>query len=201
MLDDMTMAYNAGAKYIVAFNYEVNGQSGLTDEQFNAIKQFWNNIHSSVSDSYGIYKGEVAFVLPTNYGWGMRDLNDKIWGFWPADNKSAQIWDNMNKLIDKYGLNLDIVYDDPEVSIQGRYAQTYLWNDTLNLAPEPSLTNAVYAVTTVLGPVGVAAGLSEYWFSRRRRKETAKLSSLKATQTQRMLLEQQERKKQLYRSR
>ncbi len=131
MLDDMTMAYNAGAKYIIAFNYEVNGQSGLTDEQFDAIRQFWNNIHSSEANSQGIYKGQVALVLPTNYGWGMRDLNDKIWGFWPADNKSAQIWDNMNKLIQKYGSDLDIIYDDARFNLRGKYYAVYYWNSTI----------------------------------------------------------------------
>jgi hypothetical protein len=170
MLNDMTMAYEAGAKYILVFDYEVNGPGSLTDEHFDAIKQFWNNIHSSSADSHGKYRGQVALVLPTNYGWGLRHENDKIWGFWPADNKSAQIWDNVNKLIAKYGLNLDIVYDDPQVSIQGQYAQSYLWNDTLNLAAEPSLANEVIVVAAVLGPVVAAAGLSEYWFSRRRKK-------------------------------
>ena len=107
MLKDMTMAYNAGAKYVVAFNYyQINGYGGLTDEQFNAIKQFWNNIHSSSSDSQGKYCGQVALVLPSDYGSGLRSPTDKIWGLWPADNESAQIWENMNKLIDKYGLNL-----------------------------------------------------------------------------------------------
>ena len=47
VLSDMTMAYEAGAKYILVFNYELNGQGILTDEQFNAMKQFWDNIHGS----------------------------------------------------------------------------------------------------------------------------------------------------------
>ena len=46
MLQDMTLAYEAGAKYVIAFNYAVNGTGGLTDEQFGAMKQFWTNIHA-----------------------------------------------------------------------------------------------------------------------------------------------------------
>jgi hypothetical protein len=172
MLNDMTMAYNAGAKYIIAFNYAVNGTDGLKDEQFNAIRQFWNDIHSSKTNSHGKYQGQVAYVLPTNYGWGMRRVNDNIWGFWPADNKSIQIWDNMNKLIDKYGLNLDIVYDDPQVSIQGEYAETYLWNQTLNFDAESSLPNQTIVVVSVLGPILLVAGVSTHFFKKRKNNGT-----------------------------
>ncbi len=30
-------------------------------------------------------------VLPQNYGWGMRNPNDTIWGFWLTDGKTLQI--------------------------------------------------------------------------------------------------------------
>jgi hypothetical protein len=189
MLNDMTLAYEAGAKYISVFNYGSDGLGSLTDEHYNAIKQFWDNIHSSSAD-YGKSTGQVALVLPTNYGWGMRDLTDKIWGHWPADNESAQIWNNMNTLIAKYGLNLDIVYDDPQVNIGKLYDQTYLWNETFNLAAEPSLTNVVYVVASVLGPVGAAAGLSEYLFSKRKKKKPTALYSQASSPNQRMLVEQ-----------
>ena len=87
------------------------------------MKQFWDNIHSSSADSWGKSTGQVAFVLPTDYGWGMRHINDRMWGLWDAHNNSSQIWDNLNKLTDKYGLNLDIVYEDQNVSIQGLYSK------------------------------------------------------------------------------
>ena len=141
VFNDMTMAYEAGAKYILVFNYYLNGQGILTDEHFNAMKQFWDNIHSSSSDSWGKSTGQVAFVLPTDYGWGMRHINDRMWGLWDADNKSTQIWDNLNKLTDKYGLNLDIVYEDQNVSIQGLYSQTYLWNSTINFDTTLNMPN------------------------------------------------------------
>jgi hypothetical protein len=169
MLKDMTMAYEAGAKYIIVFNYEKDGEGTLSEEHFNAMEQFWSQIRSS-SSNHGKTQGQVVLVLPADYGWGLRHQNDRIWGFWDADDKSAQIWENVNKLVEHYGLNLDIVYDDPQVSIQGTYTKTYLWNETLNLAAEPSLINQVYVVITVLGPVLAAAGLSEYWFSRGRKK-------------------------------
>jgi hypothetical protein len=177
MLNDMTMAYNAGAKYVVVFNHQVNGKDGLTDEQFNAMRQFWNNIHSSEANSQGKYKGQVAFMLPTNYGWGMRTVHDNIWGFWPADNTSSQIWDNMNKLIDKYGLNLDIVYVDPGVASQGLYTKTYLWNETLNFGIESVLSNEGVVIAFVLGPVGAVVCASTYVLARRKKQNGSRMDA------------------------
>lgn len=190
MLKDMTMAYNAGAKYVLVFDYQINGQGDLTDDQFNAIKQFWNNIHSASSDSQGKTEGQVALVLPSNYGWGMRNINDKMWGLWPADNKSVQIWDNMNKLTDKYGLNLDIVYDDPDVSIQGLYAQTYLWNSTLNFAAEPSLSGEFYVLVSAVGSVGAVACLSTYWVTKCRKKKPYVLNLQQSNPNQQVLVDE-----------
>lgn len=196
-LNDMTMAYEAGAKYIVVFNYEKNGQGGLTDEHFNAMKQFWDNIHSSSSDSFGKSKGQVAFVLPTNYGWGMRRIDDSMWGLWPIDasmwgllpaaNNSAQIWGNLNKLIDNYGLNLDIVYDDPQISIQGLYAQTYLWNSTINFDPQQSTSSEVYVLVSVVGSVGAVACFSTYLVTKNRRQKPTKLCLQQLVQVRRWL--------------
>lgn len=175
MLTDMTMAYNAGAKYIVIFNHQVNGKDGLTEEQYEAMKQFWSNIHSSEANSQGKYKGQVAFILPTNYGWGLRHLNDNIWGFWPADNKSSQIWSNMNKLIDKFGLNLDIVYDDPGVAIEGLYSETYLWNETLNFDTGSPLSSQAVVVASILGPAGAVLCASTYFLTKRKKQNVNKL--------------------------
>jgi|GEM_PF-862595 len=192
MLQDMTMVYNAGAKYVVVFDYQINGLGGLTDEQFNAIKQFWNNIHSSSSDSQGKYDGQVALVLPSNYGWGMRTPTDKIWGLWPADNESAQIWENTNKLIDKYGLNLDIVYADPQFSIQGKFTQTYLWNSTLTFSTEPSnsLPNELYVLATVTSSVGAVACVSTYLLTKRRKQKLTTLHLQESSPNQEELLKQ-----------
>ncbi len=172
VLSDMTMAYKAGAKYILVFNYELNGQGILTDEQFNAMKQFWDNIHGSSADSFGSSPGQVALVLPANYGWGMRRLNDRMWGLWDpnkAENNATGIWNNIGNLTERYGLNLDIVYDDPAVNIQGLYSQTYLWNSTINFASTPTLSNEVYILISVVGTVGAVACVSSYWVTKSRK--------------------------------
>ncbi|MEM3526315.1 MAG: hypothetical protein QXV37_02780, partial [Candidatus Jordarchaeaceae archaeon] len=132
LLEDMITAYRAGAKYLIIFNYpKINEYGILTEEHFDAMKKFWNLIHSPRKLFWKV-KAEVAFVLPKDYGWGMRTPEDKIWGLWPPDGKAPKIWSNMNKLIEKYGLKLDIIYDDPEFNFEGKYAKIYFWNSTLD---------------------------------------------------------------------
>ena len=189
VFNDMTMAYEAGAKYIVVFNYELNGQGILTEEHFSAMKQFWDNIHSSTQNSFGKSKGQVAFVLPTDYGWGMRHINDRMWGLWDAPDNSSQIWDNLNKLTDEYGLNLDIVYEDQNVNIQGLYTQTYLWNSTINFGATQSSPNQIYVLFSVVGSVGAVACLSTYWVTKRRKNPRA-LIMQESSPIQQMFLEQ-----------
>jgi hypothetical protein len=38
----------------------------------------------------------------------------------------------MNRLIQKYGIKLDIIYDDPQFNIAGKYKEIYYWNSTIN---------------------------------------------------------------------
>ena len=120
ILEDMILSYESGANYIILFNYPENPEDNpygiLLDEHFVAMQQFWEYIHKHPGD-YGKTKGQVAFVLPKDYGWGMRHVDDSIWGLWPADNLSPVIWDKMNKLTDRYGLQLDILYDDHNLSL------------------------------------------------------------------------------------
>lgn len=133
MLKDMNLAYGAGAKYILVFDYPYNTSSSLgvlTNDQFNAMKTFWDTIQNTPRSTYGEVKGSVAYVLPENYGWGMRTPSDDIWGFWGPDNSSTLIWNNMMALLNRYGPKLDIIYDDPNFNFQSDYSTIYYWNDT-----------------------------------------------------------------------
>jgi hypothetical protein len=134
-LDEMLRAYKAGAKYVILFNFpqypEDNQYGILMDEHFNAMRQFWEYI-CKYPERYGETDGQVAFVLPKDYGWGMRRSDDKIWlPKWGPDDLSPIIWENMNKLIEKHGLQLDIVYNDPRFSFEN-YCQVIFWNSTIN---------------------------------------------------------------------
>jgi hypothetical protein len=131
LYNDMILAYHAGAKYVLVFDYPQIVRYGiLTEEHFSAMKKFWNYIHGS-PENYGIDE-EVAYVLPEDYGFGFRNPNDTIWGLWKADESSKKIWDDVNNLLDRYGSRLDIVYSDPEFNnaIKSRYNKLIFWNET-----------------------------------------------------------------------
>jgi len=97
------------------------------------MKTFWDLTRSPKKGSLEKVEGEVAFVLPKDYGWGMRQPDDRIWiPKWGPDDRSPLIWGNMNKLIKKFGLKLDIIYDDPQFSFEAKYSEIYFWNDTIN---------------------------------------------------------------------
>jgi len=133
MFRQMFTAYYAGANYLIVFNYpQVNPYGALTEEHFAAMERFWNRIHAFPENMLGKMEGEVAFVLPKDYGWGMRKPDDKIWGFWPPDDLSPQIWKNMNKLIKKYDLKLDVIYDDSRFDFVEKYSKIYFWNSTID---------------------------------------------------------------------
>jgi hypothetical protein len=133
--NQMRMAYEAGAEYVIIFNYpQIKGNSYgiLTDEHFEALERFWND--AMVSPNWktvpNLSEPQAALVLPKNYGWGMRSPDDRIW-YWGPDEKTLQIWDLSRKLIAQYGLRLDIVYDDPAFPIAGKYSQVYFWNQSI----------------------------------------------------------------------
>lgn len=133
ILEQMKTAYDCGAEYIVIFDYPTldgNEYGVMTDEHFQALEDFWNNIVKSPDFIRGSVKAEAVLVLPENYGWGMRNPDDKIWGFWGPDEKSPQIWELSRNLLEQYGYGLDIVYDDPEFLVEGMYSKVYYWNQS-----------------------------------------------------------------------
>jgi hypothetical protein len=73
----------------------------------------------------------IAYVLPKDYGYGFRGPNDKIWGLWQADELSYGISVDVNTMLEKYDMNLDIIYDDGLVqgSTMG-YRGLLFWNGT-----------------------------------------------------------------------
>ena len=130
--NQMLQSYQAGAKYIAVFNYpyNVSGDYGtLTDEHFAAIQRFWKDITTkSFAD---LSSPLAALVLPKNFGWGLRNPNDTIWGFWLTDNRTQQTALVTSKLVSYYGANLDIVYEDPAYPVtKVNYQHVYYWNST-----------------------------------------------------------------------
>lgn len=113
------------------FNYpQINPYGILEEQHFAAMEAFWSYIHSFPRGLFGVTDGQAAFVLPENYGWGMRNPDDKIWGFWSADDLSPLIWDNMQKSMKKHGLKLDIIYNDSKFDFREKYHEICPWNST-----------------------------------------------------------------------
>ena len=153
--EQMRTAYESGAKYVVIFNYAANmdGPYGtLQDEHFLTLESFWNDVVQNPEVKQCSIRGEAVLVLPKNYGWGMRSPDDTIWGLWDADEKSEQIWNLRSNLIDQYGLKLDIVYDDPDFPVEGKYAQT-VYAPTEKT--EPILTTWIAFAIVMVTLVGV----------------------------------------------
>ncbi|XHH09235.1 MAG: hypothetical protein ACFCUE_01025 [Candidatus Bathyarchaeia archaeon] len=126
----MLTSYRAGAKYITIFNYPYNNQTiygTMKDEHFEALQRIWNTVKSGNVDPI---KADSVLVLPKDYGFGMRRLDDTIWGFWEPDQYTAQVWNSAQTLMARHGYSLDIIYDDPNYPLNGQYANVYLWNST-----------------------------------------------------------------------
>ena len=127
LLEDLILAYRAGANYIVIFNYpKINPYGILTEEHFEAMRKFWRLINSG--SPIAKIKADIAFVLPRDYGWGMRTPDDNIWGYWPPDDLAPRIWRETNELMETYGLKLDIIYDDSRFNYKRKYSKIYFWN-------------------------------------------------------------------------
>jgi hypothetical protein len=130
ILNDMKLAYNNGAKYIIVYNDDGKGSAILGTEQLNAMKQFWQYAKANSQPSSGA-DARVAYVLPDGYGYGFRGLNDSIWGYWPADSFADQQYTNVSSALQQYGDKLDVVYADPSFpNYTSMYSKLIFWNGT-----------------------------------------------------------------------
>ena len=131
LYDDMVLAYENGAKYILVFDTNKNYTDNILEkEHLDAMKQFWDytkNHPRWVESSYE----RVAYVLPKGYAYGFRGPDDKIWGFWEGadDPLSYGISVDVGNFLDEYKTKLDIIYDD-ELALD-TYSKYFFWNGTI----------------------------------------------------------------------
>lgn len=133
MYQRMCAAYENGAKYIVIFNYapDMQGPYGtLTDDHFQALQRFWTDEVNNDSVIHGQVKVDTAFVLPKDFGSGLRNQQDIVWGLWTPSPENQTIWPKLQDALSIHGQKLDIVYDDPAYLATEKYTQTIYWNDT-----------------------------------------------------------------------
>jgi hypothetical protein len=133
LFEQMKTSYETGAEYIIVFNYakDMSEPYGIMQEEhFQALERFWNEVIQNPDVVHGNVKAEAALVLPKDYGWGMRTMDDKIWGLWEPDSTSGQIWNQLQQRLEQYGTRLDIVYDDSAYPVTGKYSEVFYWNQT-----------------------------------------------------------------------
>ncbi len=132
LYDDLILAYNNGAKYILVFDTNINYTKGvLEDEHLDALKQFWNYAKSNLRNNEANSE-RVAYILPKSFAYGFRGPNDKIWGYWEANQQSYEISVKLGKLFEDYENKLDIIYEDELKSVDStEYGKIIFWNGTV----------------------------------------------------------------------
>jgi len=135
LYSDLTLAYTSGATYAVVFSFpsNVTEYGTLTQDHFDALQRFWQFINSNPS-SIAQNSATVAYVIPKDYGYGFRSPTDTIWGLFPTDNLTQKISSDIHTLLIKYYSNLNIIYDEPEItaSTLNNYSKVYYWNQTIS---------------------------------------------------------------------
>jgi hypothetical protein len=136
LYEDLISGYRSGAKYAVIFDHPDTDYSDygiLTEEHFDALEKFWDYVNDE-SQEHGIMKANTVYVLPENFGFGLRGTEDNIWGLWTADTdeRVEKIWSDITLLVDEHGFSLDIVYSDPEFNdkLPQLYDKVIFWNQT-----------------------------------------------------------------------
>jgi hypothetical protein len=135
LYNDMVLAYNNGAKYIIVFDTnEDYTQEILGQEHLDAMQQFWQYTQDSPRNS-STTSDRIAYVLPEDYAYGFRGPLDKVWGLWEADWFSVNVSMSVYSLLDVCGTTLDIVYPASQSISSFGYREIIYWNDT-RLLPE-----------------------------------------------------------------
>ena len=131
LYNDMMLAYNYGAKYVLVFDYpyESNSTYGiLKQEHLDALRNFWN--YTSLNPPASPV-AKTAYVLPKDDGYGFRGPDDIFWGFWASNESSANFITMINALTNQYGPNLDVIYNDGLNLKSSAYSELIFWNGTI----------------------------------------------------------------------
>lgn len=176
LYNDMMLAYENGAKYIIVFDSNKNyTQNILQQEQLDAIKQFWQYVQDNPRTNSPV-SDRTAYVLPEDYAYGFRGPKDKIWGLWEADPLTLDISMSVGTLLQMFGNNLDIVYPDEQQTIESiGYRYVVYWNDSRLIAdiptvPSPSpvlssIPSFIEQLTPSLDPQQGASFLKVYFYA------------------------------------
>jgi len=130
LFDDLVLAYENGAKYILVFDSnEAYTDTILREEHLAAMERFWKYTKDNPRPS-NLLDGRVAFVLPKDWAYGFRGPDDKIWGLWETDELASTISEDLGFLLEEYGSKLDVIYDDG-LELDNIYKKYFFWNGTI----------------------------------------------------------------------
>jgi hypothetical protein len=132
ILDQLTTAYQCGAKYFVLFNYSDsnNGTYGtMQPEHFEALETFWKDVVNNPEVVQCSIRADSAVVFPVNYGWGTRWDGDKVWGIFNADEQTGQLWRTMQQALQERGLKIDFIFGDADAQFLASYQHIYRPNN------------------------------------------------------------------------
>jgi hypothetical protein len=134
LYEDMVLAYENGAKYILVFDTNENYTEGiLKEEHFVALEEFWQYTQTHPRNNNQIEK-RAAFVLPSDYGYGFRGPEDKIWGLWENTTLSLEMGYHLGYFLEEHGMNLDIIYGN-EITTNEIYSKYIFWNGIIVTDP------------------------------------------------------------------
>jgi parallel beta-helix repeat protein len=149
MYNDMVLAYDSGAAYIAVYDSSHNYTSTtLTQDDFNALKDFWNYVQQN-PDKRGSLKADTVVVLPQDYGFGFRSQDDSVWQYHNATSWTQKLYSDVTNLLNKCNSSLNIVYSDPQfrTAIQKAYSKVLYW-------PQDFETGVSYPVIDVNNSLG-----------------------------------------------
>jgi hypothetical protein len=136
LYNDMVLAYESGAKYIVVFDSNEDWTAGiLQSEHFEAMEQFWQYVQNNPRKITQASE-RVAYVLPDYYAYGFRGPDDKIWGIWEADSIAYDLSMGVGFMLQQYGDNLDIVHENGQPANSYGYSAVVYWNDPRLFQPQ-----------------------------------------------------------------
>jgi hypothetical protein len=134
LYDDLVLAYENGAKYILVFDSNENYTHGtLQPEHKDALKRFWQYAADNPRPSEPP-SDRMAYVLPKDYGYGFRGPDDTVWGLWAGHEYdfSFEISTQVGGLLGEYPNRVDMIYDDGlEPGNSYGYSELIFWNGTV----------------------------------------------------------------------
>jgi len=160
LYNDMVLAYNSGANYILVYDSTKNYTSTtLLSDHFDALKNFWNYMQHN-PDKHGILKADKVLVLPQYYAFGFRSPDDSVWRYHLPDNWTIKLYNDVTNLINQYNSSLNIVFSDPQFqnAIQNNYSKILYW-------PKDFASNVTYPIideNNDLGYNSIQEALSSY---------------------------------------